>query len=177
MSVDKPWIYVSEGTVHTQTPFVSRAAAQGLGPLPVQVIITSSWEDSAENLSLGWSNVLVEHWTKIHYQDVLPHTSIVISTGGGGTVMAALQAGVPLIVIPTEWDKPEIAQRVVAAGAGIRIPAWRCTADRLRAAVQRVLADPSFRENACRLAQSFKPYKGAVKAAELLENLSDKRLN
>jgi UDP:flavonoid glycosyltransferase YjiC (YdhE family) len=87
-------------------------------------------------------------------------------------VLASLQAGVPVILIPTEWDKPDVAQRVVATGAGLRIAPSECTPRRLRAAVERVLGDPSFRANARRLAAAFGRYRGPDQAARLLEDLA-----
>jgi len=75
------------------------------------------------------------------------------------------------VVVPTEWDKPENAQRVVEAGAGLRLSPRRLTPARLRAAVERVLAEPSFRQNARRLAADFRRYRGPARAAELLEGL------
>ena len=86
--------------------------------------------------------------------------------------MTVLAAGVPLVVVPTEWDKPENAQRVVEAGAGLRLAPARLTPGRLRTAVERVLEDPSFRRNAQRLATDLGRYAGPARAAELLERLT-----
>ena len=89
-------------------------------------------------------------------------------------MLAALLEGVPLIVIPTEWDKPDIAQRVVDAGVGLTLAPQRCTPKNLRAAVERVLGDPSFRRNAERLGKILAKCGGPGRAAELLEELAGK---
>ena len=168
----QPWVHVTEGTCHMQAPIVLRAAAQGLAHRPMQVIMTTGGNRNPEDLDLGpiAANVRVERW--VAHSDLLPHTDVVVTTGGAGTVMAALCAGVPLIVVPTEWDKPENAQRVVAAGAGLRLSPRHCTPERLHAAVEQVLGDPTFRQNAQRLATTFSRYGGADRAAELLESLA-----
>lgn len=169
---DRPWVHVTEGTSHAQAPIVLRAAAQGLANLPLQVIMTTGTNRNPVELGLEPSapNVRVERW--VAHSDLLPHTDVVVTTGGAGTVLAALCAGVPLIVVSTEWDKPENAQRVVEAGAGIRLAPRHCTPRRLRAAVERVLGEPSFRQRAQRLAALFGQYGGAARAAELLESLT-----
>jgi MGT family glycosyltransferase len=169
---DRPWVHVTEGTVHVTEPVVLRAATHGLADLPMEVILTTGSDRNPEELNLGRiaPNVHVGRW--ISHSDLLPHTAVMVTTGGAGSVLAGLSAGVPLIVVPTEWDKPENAQRVVEAGAGLRLAPRRCNARSLRAAVEKVLSDDSFRRNAQRLARVFSSYGGAAKAAELLEGLS-----
>ena len=169
---DRPWVHVTEGTMPRQKPFVLRAAAEGLADLPMQVIMTSGGNRQPADLDLGplASNICLEAW--VPHSDLMPLTDVVVTTGGAGTVMTTLSAGVPLIVVPTEWDKAENAQRVVEAGAGLRIPPRQCTPAKLRAAVERVLAEPSFRENARRLSKIFAGYAGPARAAELVEQLS-----
>jgi UDP:flavonoid glycosyltransferase YjiC (YdhE family) len=104
----------------------------------------------------------------------MPKTAAMVTTGGAGTVLASLTAGVPLLVTPTEWDKPEIAQRVVEFGAGLRIEPRKCTPKALRTAVERLLNDPSFRKNAQRLAALFAETGGPDYAASLLEEVVPK---
>ncbi len=171
---DQPWVHVTEGTIHTQAPLVSRAAVQGLADLPVQVIISTSVPGDTVSLGLGpiAPNIQLEHWVNIHYSSLLPLTDLVVTTGGAGTVLSSLRAGVPVILVPTEWDKPDVAQRIVATGAGLCLSPSECRRGRLRAAVERVLGDPSFRENARRLAAIFETYRGSDEAARLLEDLS-----
>ena len=172
LPADQPLVHVTEGTMHAGPPLVLRAAAQGLANLPLQVVMTSGKGRDPASLNLGPSapNVQVERW--VPHSDLLPRTDVMVTTGGGSTVVAALQAGVPMVVVPTQWDKPENAQRVVEAGVGLRLAPRHCTPKRLRAAVEQVLKDPSFRQNALRLATIFRGYGGAARAAELLEGLS-----
>ncbi|MCC6587053.1 MAG: glycosyltransferase [Bryobacterales bacterium] len=167
----KPLVYVTDATVGTTEPFLLRAAAAALKDLAVEVVMTTGKQRIPAELGLPPTpNVRVESY--IPQSDLLPRTSVMVTLGGSGGVLAALSAGVPLVIVPTEWDRPENAQRVVEAGAGLRIPASGCTPDRLRSAVERVLNNPSFRQNAQRLAAAFARYKGPVRAAELLETLT-----
>jgi MGT family glycosyltransferase len=169
---DRPLVHVTEGTMHTQEPILLRAAARALAGQPFQVVMTTGGRRDPADLDLGAPapNVRIERW--VPHELLLPRTDVVVTTGGAGTVMTVLQAGVPLVVVPTEWDKPENAQRVVEAGAGVRISPRRLTPARLRGAVERVLGDPSYRRNARRLAAGFASYRGPARAAELLETLT-----
>jgi MGT family glycosyltransferase len=168
---DRPWVHVTEGTMHAQAPFVLQAAGRGLANLPMQVIMTTGKDRDPSKLDLGprAPNIRVERW--VPHSDLLPLTDVLVTTGGASTVLAGLATGVPMVIVPTQWDKPDNAQRVVEAGAGLRLSPRRCTPARLRAAVERVLAEPSFRTNAQRMASVFSGYGGARMAAELLEGL------
>ena len=171
---DQPWVHITQGTMHNADPFVLRAGAEGLGHLPVQVIMTVGGDGEPIELGLGSRsiapNVHIGGW--VSHSELLPWTDVLVTTGGAGTVLAALDAAVPMVVIPTEWDKLENAQRVVEAGAGLRLAPQDCTPKGLREAVERVLRDPSFRQNAQRIAASFSRYGGSMRAAELLEGLA-----
>jgi MGT family glycosyltransferase len=169
---DRPVVYVTEGTMHSKAPFLLRAALQGLASLPVRVIATTGKHRDPKNLGLGVipPNARVEQW--VPHCDLLPRTDVVVTTGGTGTVLSTLSAGVPLVVVPTAWDQPENAWRVAEAGAGIRLAPRRCTPEQIRIAVNRALSDQSFRQNARRLAREFAGYGGAAQAADLLEDLA-----
>ncbi len=171
LPTDRPLVHVTEGTLHYQDPFVLRAAVHGLARLPVQVVATTGRQRDPATLNLGSlaPNVRLEQW--VSHADLLPRCAALVTTGGAGTVLAALQAGVPMVIVPTHWDKPDNAQRVVQVGAGIRLSPKRCTSERLRAAVEHVLAEPSFKVNAERLAGELAAAPGPKGAAPLLEEL------
>lgn len=173
----RPLVYVTEGTVTASQPKLLQAAARGLAGLPLDVLLKDAQivDPDRDPASVGLGalapNIRRETYTPGGGGDVLQRSALVITNGGAGSVMAALAAGVPLIVVPTAWDKPENAQRVVEAGAGLRLPAKGLTPQRLRDAVLRVLGDPAFRANAQRIAQAVNRHDGPQGAADLLEKM------
>jgi MGT family glycosyltransferase len=177
LPTDRPWVHVTEGTAHFQDPVVLRAAARGLADLPMQVILTTGSQRDPAELDLGpiAPNIRVERW--VSHSDLLPRCSVLVTTGGAGTVLTALQLGIPLIIVPTHWDKPDNARRVMEAGAGLRLTPRRCTYDGLRAAVERVLNEPSYRRNARRVAEIMAEHPGPAGAAALLEALAARSPN
>ena len=138
-----PWVHVTEGTSHYQDPFVLRAAATGLAGRPLEAILTTGQQRDPDALGLGplAPNVHLTDW--LSHGELLPRCQVVVTTGGPATIMAALRAGVPLVIVPTTWDKPDNARRVTEAGVGVRLAPRRCTPERLRAAVEEVLARPA----------------------------------
>ncbi len=171
ISHDRPWVHVTEGTVHVQAPVVLKAAAQGLANLPMEVIMTTGGNREPEEVDIGERapNIHLLRW--VSHSELLPQTSVLVTTGGAGSVMAGLNLGIPMVAVPTEWDKPEVAQRLVQTGAGVQIPPRKLTPKRLREAVELVLRDPSFRKNAQRIQGSFQRYGGPGDAVKLLEEL------
>ena len=102
---------------------------------------------------------------------LLPHMAAVISHGGHNTVCEALAHGLPLVLTPIRDDQPIIAEQVASAGAGIRLRFARLTAAELHGAIRAVLDDPSYRQAACRVQESFIAAGGARTAADHVEKL------
>lgn len=169
---DEPIVYVTEGTSHVVDAALLRDAARGLADLPLRAILTTGRRRDPAALGLTdlAANVRVERF--VPHSDLFPRLNAVVTNGGSGTVRAALLAGLPMVIVPMEWDQFENARRVVAAGAGVRLEGRRCTPQALRAAVETVLSDPAFRDNAARLGAASARCGGPDRAAALLEELA-----
>jgi UDP:flavonoid glycosyltransferase YjiC (YdhE family) len=95
----------------------------------------------------------------------------VVTNGGWGGTLAALAHGIPLVIAGGDLDKPEIAARVAWAGAAVNLKTGTPSAAKVASGVDRVLADPSFRDAATRVGAQLRSLGGAEHAAELLEEL------
>jgi UDP:flavonoid glycosyltransferase YjiC (YdhE family) len=93
--------------------------------------------------------VHVARW--VPQADVMPHATAMICHGGSGTVRAGLAAGMPMAVVPLFADQHDNAQRVAGLGAGIALGGTAGLAN----AVRRLIADPSYRRSAQRIASSM----------------------
>ena len=170
-----PWVHVTEGTSHHDDPFLLRAAAEGLAGRGYQAILTTGRDRDPASLGLPApaANVHVTRW--LSHTELMPRCAAVVTTGGAQTIIAALREGVPLVIVPTGWDKPANAARAVRAGIAVRIAPRRCTPERLRAAVEHVLTEPRFRERAQALAGRLRTAPGPAGAADLIEALVPQR--
>jgi len=169
---DRPWVLVAESTLAFGDPFLLRTAVEGLGGQPVEVIVTMGPQRGPEILGPGRlpANVHVTDW--IPHGDLLPRCSAVVTVGGKATVLAAMEASVPLVIVPTTWDKPDNARRVTEVGAGVRLSPRRCTPERLRRAVNAVLNEGRYSTAAREMAARLAAAPGRAGAAELLEALA-----
>ncbi|WP_416967584.1 nucleotide disphospho-sugar-binding domain-containing protein [Streptomyces sp. 4F14] len=79
--------------------------------------------------------------TDVPLHTLMPGADLVVAHGGAGTVLTALRAGVPLLLVPQLPDHTGHAGRVFAAGAGEVLSRDEATPRRLREEAGRLL-DP-----------------------------------
>jgi MGT family glycosyltransferase len=172
---DRPWVHVTESTLSHGDPFLLRAAVAGLAGEPLELIVTTGRHRGAAVLGHAPlpRNVHLANW--VSHGDLLPRCSAVVTVGGKATILAAMEAGAPLVIVPTSWDKPDNARRVVEAGAGVRLSRRHCTPERLRGAVREVLSNPAYRAAAQEIAAELAAAPGPAGAADLLEQLAGGR--
>jgi UDP:flavonoid glycosyltransferase YjiC (YdhE family) len=85
------------------------------------------------------SNVTTTDW--LPFATVLPRVAGVVHHGGAGTLMSALVAGVPQIVVPGAGDRTKHARLIAERGAGLAVPL-----DELDSAtLERLATDPGLR--------------------------------
>ena len=100
---------------------------------------------------------------------VLRTVGAVVTHGGLNTVLDALAAGVPMVVVPLAFEQGAIAARVARSGAGIVIPRRRLTPETLAEALTALLERPSYRERAAALRDEIAAAGGVSRAADLVE--------
>ena len=102
------------------------------------------------------------------HSKVLATAAAVVTHGGHGTVVRALAAGVPMVILPHGRDQADNTVRVTARGAGIKLSRG-AKPRRIAAAVQRVLADPDMRLNAEHLGETVRRDAAAGRLVAELE--------
>jgi MGT family glycosyltransferase len=165
---EQPLVLVGLSSSHQGQDDVIRRAATALGELPVRGLVTTG---PAVDPFPSAANVAVVR--SAPHAAVLPHAAAVITHGGHGTVIKALAAGVPLVVLPMGRDQLDVAARVTAAGAGVRVKP-KASPARIAAAVREVLDQPSYRRNAERLAAAIAEELKEDRAVLELEEMADR---
>lgn len=100
---------------------------------------------------------------------VIAQCAVVVSHGGLNTVLDALCAGVPLVLVPLAMEQGAIAQRVQRAGAGLPVRGPLPSVRALRGAIGHLLAREDCRDAARRIGRSLQAGGGASAAAALIE--------
>ena len=164
---DRPLVYVSLGTLHTQRPEIYRTMLDALDQLPVQGVVSlGHWLDERVAAIRSDRHIVVPF---VPQTEIIRRASVVVTHAGMNTVVDALAAGKPMVMLPITNDQPAVAKRVELAGAGIRVPLRRLRADRLRDAIKDVLESPSYRAQAEALRDEIAQAGGVRRAADLIE--------
>jgi UDP:flavonoid glycosyltransferase YjiC (YdhE family) len=132
-----PWVLVTCSTEYQADEELARVAVEALRDEPVRVVITLADAYDTANLPVA-DNVRVERF--VPHRLVLERACAVICPSGMGLVQKAVSQGVPVVAVPFGRDQPEVARRVVEAGAGVALRASRLRPDRLRQAVHEARA-------------------------------------
>lgn len=161
-------VHVTQGTLETGADDLLKPAIEALAGHDALVVATTG---GAPVRTLGALPDNVRAAEFIPHDLLLPRTDLMITNGGWGGVLAALEAGVPLVVVPGELDKAQVAARVARSRAGIT----RRRPKNLEQAVDQVLSEPRHRERARQLGGAIKAAGGAATAANHVEELLRRR--
>jgi UDP:flavonoid glycosyltransferase YjiC (YdhE family) len=156
---DAPLIYMSFGTVLGHMSIAAetyRVALEAVERTNARVLLTVGRRFDSSTLGPVPANVHVEPW--IDQARVLDHAELVVCHGGSGTTLAALSAGVPLVMVPLFADQVENAGRIAATRAGrvvetqIRTGGARsinsATPPEIAKSIEGVLGDVTYRDRA-----------------------------
>lgn len=163
----QPLIYASLGSVQNTKQEIFQCIAAACDRLDVQLAIAHGGGMSPEAVqSLPGSPLVVEYAPQL---EVLAKASLTITHGGLNTVLDSLSCGVPLVAIPITFEQPGTGARIRWTQTGEVVALSQLNPARLRAAVQQVLTEPSYLENAQRLQQAIQQAGGVKRAADIIE--------
>lgn len=155
----RPLVYVSMGTLFADWP--------ALGPLCDLAFADGRWQVllSAPGAAPERRGAVLVR-PHVPQLAVLDHAAVAVTHGGMGSVLEALHAGVPLVVVPQVPEQEITAGRLVALGAAVRLDRDRATPAALRAAVEHAAADAGVHRAVARLRHAVRTAGGASAAAD-----------
>jgi UDP:flavonoid glycosyltransferase YjiC (YdhE family) len=142
-------VYVTLGTVVNKLPGVFEAVLEALAGMAVNAIVTVGPDVDPGRLGPQPASVLVERY--IPQALVHPRCRAIVAHAGAGTMLGALAQGVPQVLLPHGAEQHLNAEACRRAGAALVIGPEEIGAEAIRAALARVLAEPSFAAAALRL--------------------------
>jgi UDP:flavonoid glycosyltransferase YjiC (YdhE family) len=168
----RPTVYVTLGTVWNQDPSFFRIVLGSLAARPVNVIAALGPGKNPADLGPQPANVRVCGF--IPHAQLLGHCDLVVCHGGAGSVLDALSAGLPLLIVPQAAGHFYNAKRVVAAGAGRSMPDANLTPASVSREIDILMEDARYRDAAAAIAAEIAAMPSARDALTALTAVADR---
>lgn len=162
----RPFVFASLGTLQGGRMGMFQQIAKACARLEAQLLIAhcgglgTAQEERLRRSGATWvTDFAPQQWA-------LDHADIAITHGGLNTVMDAVKACTPVLVMPIGFDQPGVAARVSHAGIGLRL-SRRARAGSIHTALTHLLQYP--KEALHRLASELDRAGGTSRAADIVE--------
>ena len=174
---ERPLVYATLGTVFNdptyELPFFP-SIQEGLLDAPVDLLMTVG--PNVDPASLGDQRSGVRVLAYVPQRAVLERSAVVICHGGYGTLLDAVDAAVPLVVVPFGADQHVNAATVERLGIGIVIDEESLVAEAIRDAVDTLLQPAApHRQRLQALREEWRGLPGPAGAVHALIAHMDKR--
>lgn len=167
----KPIVFVHiSGPKGTREPLV-RLAMEASRMLPETQIVISGGiaRGSVEPSRLGHNGWYYE-WCPIR-DELFAMASLIVMRGGHTALSQAIQFGKPVVTIPIENHGEQLgnAEKISELGAGIMLSPKRLTAAELKAAIQKGIEEPSFKQRALEMMDRAESLDGTKNIADIVK--------
>jgi hypothetical protein len=169
----QPLVYLTLGTeVNSEPdlyPRVLQTIIAGLRDAPLNLIVTIGRDKDPADFRPQPSNVHIERY--IPQSLLLPHCSLMVQHGGSNSLLAALDIGLPMVIVPLIADQffnANIAQKLQL---GQVLQLEQLTPARIRATVEEVLINSLYRQNIAKLRTEMHALPNQQYAVQLVEQI------
>src|SRR5262249_44191724 len=180
MDFDFPWqqltgepiVYASMGTLQNGLIDIFRSIMQAaIGLKELQFVLAVGGQLDPKQLGSVPANVMVVSYAP--QIEILKRSSLCITHAGLNTALESLSNGVPMLAVPITNDQPGVAARIANKNVGVVISPDRASPGNFVAAINRVLGESMFRDNARRVQETIRSTDGLSMAAGILERSFD----
>lgn len=159
---DRPLVYATLGSSGQLA--VVPAVLEALAGMDVDAVLSTAGRCDVRAVP---KNVRVVDM--IRGDEAARRAAVVVCNGGASTGYQALAHGTPIVGIPSNLDAFLAATAIRDAGAGVLVRASTATAAEVRAAIERVMRDATFRARAQALASSFSTFDPHARFGAVVE--------
>lgn len=163
---DRPLVYISLGTVVNDKPDFYLHCIEALKDRNLDVLIACGKYMDPQKLGVLPENVLVQPY--VNQLEVLSRADVFLTHCGMNSVSESLYMATPMVLFPQTNEQRAVARRADEMGAGVLLR--EDTAEAIRAAVDTVLSDKKYAENAAQCSRDFRESPGPRGAAQFIES-------
>ncbi|MDT5015106.1 MAG: hypothetical protein QOD39_1266 [Mycobacterium sp.] len=161
----RPLVYATLGTVYWWDHELRSVLLEAVSEIDADVVMTVGRRVDPTRIATP-GNVRVEQY--VPQSLLLPEASAVVCHGGLGTMIGAIAAGVPMVLIDLGTDHTMNARRATELGIAESFTRAEIAPAPLAAAVQRALEHPGRRASAKRIAEEYAALQPSTSAVEVL---------
>jgi rhamnosyltransferase subunit B len=141
------------------------AAAESLGQRAILIVGT---EPGNRPKTMPKGVIASEY---VPFAQLFPRASLIVHIGGIGTTGLAMQAGVPMLIVPQAHDQFDNAARVIRIGIGRKLLKERFSRESLTRELELLLNDERYAQRAAKIGEAVRRENGVSKACDELEKL------
>jgi MGT family glycosyltransferase len=167
-------ILVSMGTIFNVQESFYRDCIEALSDFDGRVVIATGRTLDPERLR-PWPDRFTV-CAQVPQLDLLRRADLFISHAGINSVSESLHFGVPMLMVPRQFEQLNNALRVRELGAGLVIEKRSVTAGQIRRAARRILDDPGFAARARAIGESFRNSGGSRRGVEAIFDYLKRKL-
>ncbi len=149
----KQVVYISLGTLHCNNPAFYRMCIDAFLGKDCTVIISVGMEVDLQQLPGAPDNFIIRK--SVPQQKLLEHTSLFITHAGMNSVNEAICAGVPMLLLPHQFEQKMIARKIEELGIGIHMAIGDLDEKSLVASSEKITSGSSFKQRALELSELF----------------------
>lgn len=162
-------IYFSLGTTGMLDPLLRRVY-DALGKLPYRFIVTTGGQASDETIAMAPANFRITDYAP--GRTIVKHCEAIIFHGGNSTMYQALEAGLPMIALWNQLEQKLTGGMIQKRELGLCHQARKTSAEWLVNAIEEVMKNPKYRQNAQSFSSEVANANGAATAADVLEEVA-----
>ena len=162
----RPLVYISMGTVINDRPDFYGKCFEALKDLDADVLISCGNAVDREKLGVPPENFELQPY--VDQLDVLSRADVFITHCGMNSVSESLYMATPMVLYPQTGEQFAVARRAAELGAGVLLKDDSATG--IRAAVQKILDNTSYRDAAEACSRDFRACSGPSGAADFIES-------
>lgn len=157
-------VYISLGTVLNKNNEFYKNCIEALKGLNVDVIMSVGEKTDISALGNIPDSFVVKD--RVDQIKVLNKSDVFLTHCGMNSVNESLYHGVPMVLFPQHSEQAMVAERTAELGAGLMLRGNK--PKHIRKAIEQILNDDTYKENANKISKSFKISGGAKKATDVI---------
>lgn len=175
LQTDKPIVYVSLGTAFNDDIIFYKTLINAFSQLPYQAFISIGSYLKNSDLGKIPENVHVKNY--LPQLEILKKSSLFISHGGMNSVNESLYFGVPMLLFPIIQEQHVNASRVEELGFGIYFHNKIINQGEIISAVQKILKDSFYSQNAKMISKTQHEAGGLTAAVNQILDYASRTTN